>query len=573
MKNILLIITGMLLATFISCDDEAFLKETPEDFLTVDNAFLNVRQFKTGINTLYAHVRYQYNNNDGSPDWILMGAGTDVFMIPRGDGSDTPYNDWKQVTPFDGVAGRQWRYNYNIIRIANELLNQTNNEDVEWNKEGEKEEIQAEILFFRAYAYRCLANTFGGVPIITQPIVEPKLDFVRATRTETYEQAVADAEFAAKYLPIQITQDGRVTRATADHLLTELYIALSDNGGAKSYDKAVQAATRVIDGTDGDYRLMTERFGTRVSEPNKNVYWDLFRMGNQNYIEAGNKECLWAIQFEYNVPGGANKFGRPLIERTFWPVFWQKKKFGYDGVARDWTGRGVAWMRPTNFTFYTIWKDAGTDMRTSPACLDRKFFAPYHLKDGQEDTTNMTPYETPVVLADGTEITVSIKPGEEIKKEWLTTRTDTMELYFPRFFKFGTDKHKDARPDNGYVPDYYVFRVAGTYLLRAEAYLKMGNKNAAAADINVVRERANAPLVTEDKVDIDYILDERARELLGEEYRFLTLSRMNKVVDRTKRFGWSYSGESIEDYNNLLPIPQFIIDSNLEADMKQNPGY
>ena len=45
--------------------------------------------------------------------------------------------------------------------------------------------------------------------------------------------------------------------------------------------KAIAAATRVIDGTDGDYRLMTERFGSRMDEAGKDVYWDLFRMGNQ----------------------------------------------------------------------------------------------------------------------------------------------------------------------------------------------------------------------------------------------------------------------------------------------------
>lgn len=566
------IVAGFSCLLLTGCNDSAFLRENPDGFLTVDNAFLNVNQFKTGINQMYAQVRALYNANDGSADWILMGAGTDVLMIPRGNGSDMAYNDWERVESQDGIASRWWNSCYAIIKNSNELLVQTENLNVVWTQEGQKEEIQAEIRFFRSYAYRCLANLFGGVPILDTPVTEPKLDFVRATRAEVYDFACKDAEFAAKYLPIKITQDGRVTRATADHLLTELYIALSDNGGIKSYDKAIAAATRVIDGTDGDYRLMTERFGSRMDEAGKDVYWDLFRMGNQNYLEAGNKECLWAIQFEYNTPGGTNVFDRPLIERTFWPGFWQNKKFGYDGVARDWTGRGVAWLRPTNFMIYDVWANAGDDIRNSDANIDRKFYAPKPIINGVESDMD-TIYKTPVILADGTELIIDLKPGDEIKKEWLTTRMDTMERYFPRFFKFGTDKHHDAKPDNGYVPDYYVFRVSETYLLRAEAYLKAGNKSAATADINIVRSRANATPATEGLVDIDYLLDERARELFGEEYRYMTLSRMGLVYDRTKRHGWEYSAQSVQKHNNLLPIPQSAIDANLEAELTQNEGY
>lgn len=572
MKNTIKIL-GISFSLLTACNDNAFLREKPEDFLTVDNAFLNVNQFQTGINQMYAQIRTLYNANDGNADWILMGAGTDVFMIPRGNGSDCAFNNWKMVYPTEGVANRYWNDFYSIIKNSNELLFQTENPDVIWFKEGQKEEIQAEIRFFRAYAYRGLANLFGGVPILVDPITSPKLDFVRTTRAETYRQAILDAEFAATYLPVQIQKDGRVVRATADHLLTELYIALSDNGTEKYYDKAIAAATRVIDGTDGKYQLMTNRFGSRVGETDKNVYWDLFRMGNQNYIEAQNTECLWAIQFEYNTPGGTAAFGRPLMERTFWPSFWQNKKFGYDGVARDWTGRGVAWMRPTNYTNYHIWQGSGSDIRNSEVNISRDFYAPFHLKDGVEDPTDMTPYETSVILSDGTETIINVQPGEEIKKEWLTTRADTMERYFPRFFKFGTDKHLDQKPDNGYVPDYYVFRVAETYLLRAEAHLKSSNIDAAVNDVNKIRTRANAPLVTASEMTIDYILDERARELLGEEYRFMTLSRMNMVYERTRKYGWEYSSQSIQEYNNLLPIPQSAIDSNLEAVIEQNPGY
>ncbi len=580
MKNILkataLVCASM--SVFTACNDDAFLREKAEDFITVDNAYLNANQFRTGINQMYAQVRADYNRTDGRNEFVLMGFGMDIFT--SGTADDRPskgvFDDWSKLNSFDGVANMWWNSCYSVIKNANELLFQTENPGVKWNRAGEKEEIQAEIRFFRAFSYRNLANIFGGVPILEKPITEPTLNFTRATRTEVYEFAINDAEFAAQYLPVKTNDDGRVVRATADHLLSELYIALSDNGGEKSYDKAIAAASRVIDGTDGDYRLMTERFGARMNETdhNKDVYWDLFRMRNQNYIEAGNKECLWAIQFERDMPAGTNVFDRPLFERRFWPNFWSERRFGFNSVARDETGRGIATLVPTNYMKYDIWAKSGEgDMRNSEANINRKFYAPYVLKGGKLIMDYDTTYVSEVVLADGSTAVVNLKPGDEIKKEWLNSASDTLTRFYPRFFKFGTDKHLNGIPDNGFVPDWYVFRVAETYLLRAEAQLKNGNKAAAVQDVNVVRARVKARQINESEMDIDFILDERARELVGEEQRYMTLSRMGKVYERTKKYGRTFSAESIKEHNNLFPIPQSAIDANLEAEMTQNPGY
>lgn len=570
MKKIITILAVGLMVG--ACNDDAFLRERPDDFLTMDNAFLNVEQFRTGINQMYAQVRAFYNSADSDTDWVMMGAGTDVFMLPRGNGSDLALNDWLKIDPNNSYVNRWWDDCFAIIKNSNELLKQTENEKAVWIKEGQKEEIQSEIRFFRAYAYRCLAHLFGDVPILKEPITGPKLDFLRDKRIDVYKFCIEDLEFAAKYLPTTTSDKGRIVRAVADHLLAEVYIAYADNGGDKSgYTNAIQATTRVLDGTDGNYSLMKSRFGTRANEAGKNVYWDLFRMGNQNYQD-GNLECLWAVQFEYNTPGGTNVFDRPLIERVFWPSFWQIAKFGYDGVARDWTGRGVAVVRPTNFSIYTLWANAGTDMRNSEVNISRKFYAPKPIINGVEADYD-TIYSTPVVLANGTELTIKLRPGDEIKKEWLTTRDDTMSRYYPRFFKFGTDKHINGKPDNGYVRDIYVFRLAETYLLRAEASLKSGSLAKAAADINEVRARSEAAPVNVSQVNMDYLLDERARELLGEEYRTMTLCRMNLLYDRTKRFGFENSAKTVREINNLFPIPQSAIDANLDAELIQNPGY
>jgi len=92
----------------------------------------------------------------------------------------------------------------------------------------------------------------------------------------------------------------------------------------------------------------------------------------------------------------------------------------------------------------------------------------------------------------------------------------------------------------------------------------------AAKDINVLRERANATPVN--PADVDYLLDERARELVAEEPRRLTLARMHELVERVKRYN-KVSAPSIQEFHNLWPIPQSEIDANINSELTQNPGY
>ncbi len=537
-KYITILCTAFFL-TLVSCEsDNEFLKEVRKDGLTTDNAYLSKPQFEMLSGAMYYTLQDMYNAGDGYTDTWYKGFGMDVFFDTRGD--ELAYNDWGKVNSFSGDANRWYNWQYGIIKNANTVIDAAQKEGVKWNSEEEKNAIIAEGRFFRAFAYRNLANVFGGVPIVDTPITEPKVDFVRNTREECWEFAKKDLEFAKTHLYKATDIKGRVVKAAADHLLAEINICLKD------WDGAIAAASRVIDGNDGNYALMTGRFGKRSNEAGKNIYWDLFRMGNQDYQD-GNTEAIWTAQFEYNTPGGTVRFGRPLSERIFWCNYWDKAKFGYSGGAKDSTGRGVAFVRGTNYSNYTIWQDAENDMRNSETCIKRKYYF-------------------------GGDV-AEYKKGDLIPKSYLTAREDTIMHVFPNWFKFGTDKHLDGKPDNGYVRDFYVMRLSETYLLRAEAYLGKGQKDKAADDINVIRTRAEAPHVEAGNVDIDYILDERARELYGEEYRTLTLGRLGLIYDRTKRFGWAPARVSIKEHNNLFPIPQSVIDRNVGHKLQQNPGY
>lgn len=124
-------------------------------------------------------------------------------------------------------------------------------------------------------------------------------------------------------------------------------------------------------------------------------------------------------------------------------------------------------------------------------------------------------------------------------------------------------------------------RLGETYLLRAEARFKQGNSQGAADDINVLRERAypeypSKGKVDAGKVDMNFILDERVRELLFEENRRMTLVRTGTLVERAAlNTEKTIKGEitGLESKHLLLPIPLTEIQRNTGAVLEQNPGY
>ncbi len=87
-----------------------------------------------------------------------------------------------------------------------------------------------------------------------------------------------------------------------------------------------------------------------------------------------------------------------------------------------------------------------------------------------------------------------------------------------------------------------------------------------------IRERSNASPITADDVDIDFILDERSRELLAEEQRRITLLRTGKWLERVRKYNQG-GGQTARDIDILFAIPQDVIDANLTLPMENNPGH
>jgi hypothetical protein len=153
---------------------------------------------------------------------------------------------------------------------------------------------------------------------------------------------------------------------------------------------------------------------------------------------------------------------------------------------------------------------------------------------------------------------------------------------YPMSCKITTDKFTglaDGEIRSNLFRDDYMVRLAETILLRAEAKQRNGDKAGAAADINLLRERAQCGYkVTAADMDdnFDMILDERARELIYEEWRWNTLLRMGGTiaVDRIRKNAyWPVTERTLTFNYNLWPIPQTVIDSNLDVVLSQNPGW
>lgn len=534
---VLMIITFFSLS---SCSKD-FLSERPLSQVDTDLLFSTKQGFESYIVSLHEGARQEHDRTN-STQWVLnMWSGTDVATT----GSTIEinwknYNTW--LTPARPLVDNYWQWAYRIMLVrANTVIAYAEKPELQniWDSEAEKNAIIAEAKFFRAYTHNLLANLYGGVPIIEQYYTAPKTDFIRASRQEVYESARRDLEFASKWLPPTVKQEGRIVKAAADHLLAEVYISL------EKYDKAIESASAVIDSKL--YHLMTDRFGSEANLPG-DVFSDLFKQGNQNR-SSGNMESIYVWQFEDVTPGGLGAAGGNYLWRIWGPFYIQLlDPAGRSGmVLADSLSRGVAFSRPTTWFLYDIWgNDFYNDMRNSPYNIKRTYY-----------------YNNPS----------SSYFGQKVEKK--TTLIDTMQRIYPLIRKVEGKRRAAANQPDGFTSnDIMVYRLAETYLLRAEAYLRSGEQKLAADDINKVRERANATPINFSDVTLDYILDERARELIVEEPRRRTLTRVGKLVERTKKYtDYASTKNSIQNYHEFFPIPLREIDANFGAKLEQNIGY
>ncbi len=563
----------LVLFSVYSCNDEEFLDEEPRDFYSPQNAYVTATDFQAAVTDIRAFFRDEFLTSYHGDHLIAFSWSMSALSYPTRGHFDRKPNMANYLTPFSStVASIAWEPGYRIIYDTNVILDQLEAGDHELT-ESEKNKVEAQARFFRGYMYKILGDLYGGVPLVLESVKEPARDYTRASREETYNQAISDLEFARDNLPgiNEISDVSYVSDLAAKHYLAELYIAV------ENYDDAITEATEVI---NDDVHLMRERFGNQIEPPRweGNVYWDMFRRGNVARSN-GNMETIWSVPFAYNTPGGGN--GGPGVRQS--PRLWQAKVANEAGSyvpLSPWPndkhyGRGAGAARPTHYFLQTLWKKSGWDGDITTPNQDIRNARCNIRRDWQ--VLNLESDHT----------------GKWVKKDSLPiaeeTYVDTMLNFFPAVSKASTPGNF---PDELYVEgaevegsightgpckrdwsDHPVLRLAETYLLRAEAHYRNGDPDLAADDINVVRNRANATEIDASDVDIDYILDERLRELYHEVFHAVYLARMGKMVERIKKHNYEFNGKYLSDKHNLIAIPYGDIEKNFEGNLEQNPGY
>jgi len=541
MKKYIFIIASftMLIFAFSSCK-KSYLDEKPYSSYT-PLTLTDSLGFEASLIGLYNHVStiFSWSDRQGWPS--VWQVGTDVANATANqEGVEIPYYNYATLTSTDAGAGRTWNRNYILINLTNTIVDGIENPDVNTLSPIGKSLVSAEAKFFRAYAYNNLATCFGGVPLIVHALSGPKTDFVRAPIAEVNDFIVNDLIYAAENLPdIEAVKTntkgkmyGRANKFMAMQLLAEVYLRIGKPDLAEIQAQAIISS--------GRFSLIKSRYGIKTSQPG-DYYSDMFQYGNERRSQ-GNTEAIWVLEQENpsSVVGGITD--NPQQRRVWGPAY-----YNITGMlpADSLGGRGIGRLRLSNWVIYGLYK--GNDIRNSQYNIRRR----YYYNNPDPAYANLYGKQVPF------------------------TGPDTLYNICPSTTKWGAFDPNDTF---GYamIKDFMLMRLGETYLLLAEAQVKNGKPGAAAETINILRDRAQAAHVSAADMDLNFILDERARELIGEENRRMTLMRTGTLVERALRLNSNDPAKPITGLtqkNLLLPIPLTEINLNKDAILEQNPGY
>ena len=577
-----------IFSTITSCKED-FLESEPLSFYTPENSLNSADGMRALLFSAMDNLRAEYYG-DGAPI-ITENIFSEVAVEGTTDKSGPAQDLNLLILPDANLnsadfnrIGWFWTEWYEGIKFANTVI--TRIDDAAYESEEEKNEILGTAYFHRAYRYYRLTQQFGDVPLLLQEYNQPKLDFYSTARVTILEKMKEDLEFAEQWVP-EITNKGEVSKGAVRHLLTKVNLALAD------FDGAIAAASRVIDGSI--YALMTTRFGADQADPTKNVIWDLHRPANKSLPE--NTEAIFNVisRLGFEGAGSVTSAMRQAV-----PLWWRfiNTPDGANGMSDDpgaeipyvvEFGRGIGRNRGTVYSTKMVWTDPN-DLRHAPGnWID------------MEDLT----YNAPSLKESGSPFyDANLQLHND---DGVILCSDTIRNWYgwPHYKLYIPDPEA-SRPQGGHS-DWYVFRLAETYLLRAEAYFWKGDLAAAALDINAVRNRAGAADILPGDVNIGTILDERVRELYYEENRNTELTRMALIfamTGKTAYNGKSYSLDNFHEnnfwydrimektdfynqgvftihgdeytmspYHSLYPVPADAINANTQGRINQNKGY
>mgnify|MGYP003558088899 FL=1 len=522
--------------TLTSCTDDLNVTPKDDDEFLSETFFQDPESYKQVLAKLYAGLYVGGNDGDGdaavpskSPDIAGLGGdfssylrllfvtqefSTDEAIIAWADGALPTLNTqmWSPANEFlEGTFSRAFYH----ISVANEFLRQTTDEKltargVDANLKAEIATFRAEARFLRAFSYYNLMDLFGNVPITTEN--DPVGFFYPEQKTRAEVFAFVESELKDLDNSLAASKTNEYGRV--------------DKTAAKFLLAQVYLNAKVYTGT--------ERYSEAVALCSDIITGSGYTFANIPYG--------YLFSADNNRNGAQNEVIFPIVG---------------DGNAIRATGGGMSFIMHASIGGSMDAASRGMDGGWQGIRTRREF-------------VNLFPDETATADKRGTFYTA----GQV--KDIANVGTFTDGYAVTKYINKNSDGSAAQRND---IPDtdFPMFRLTDAYLMYAEATLRGaagGNVATALGYVNQIRDRADAAPINTAQLTLDFILDERGRELFWECKRRTDLIRFGKFTGGSKIWQWkggSVNGTSTESFRDLMPIPARNIQAN--PTLKQNPGY
>lgn len=473
-------------------------------------------------------------NNGSGFDYMRMfinmqECGTDEFASTWLTGEQTTgltYLSWDANDAW--VSDMYYRIYYNIA-LCNEFLRNANGASFSGNDEVKMKEYRAEVRFMRALFYFHALDLYRNIPMVTEN--DPVGSFIppRYTPQQTFDYIESELkDCVGDMLPASTCPYGQASQGAAYTLLAKLYLNSEVYTGVAKYAECKEACKKVM---DMGYSLESD-------------YSKLFNADN----DKRTNEIIFAlpVSAEHTVSWGSSTY---LVcgQLSMSNVNQNVADFGAESGWSEFRLRSQFVDKFNESDIYAQGEEAKGDKRA-------KFFTNGQSKDVTSMTDETTGY---------------------LSEKWSNLKDD------------GTRASNTS--NDGVETDFPLFRLADVYLMYAECVARLGEdwdnwnggsdaeaatrKEGAIYYINKVRERAYGDAehnvwkdnFASDADFLQFILDERARELYHEGYRRTDLIRFGQFTTNKYIWQWkggTHDGQAVDSKYNIYPIPNTELTAN-----------
>jgi len=617
----------------VSCHDDLDQVPTDPDSFTEENVFINAEEAKGALAKLYSSLALTGQNGPaGQPDIADIDEGfsqftrmlfnlneltTDHAVVGWGDPGLPDLHGMYWSSSNDFTEAMYNRLAQEVSFCNSFISNAANLSDAVVPT------YVAEARFLRAFAYFNLMDLYSKVPLTTEISTDlPQ----QSSRTELFN--FVETELLAiidNLLPSGSNEYGRVDQVAAWALLSKLYLNAEVWTGTSRYEDCVNYSNEVINST---YNI-----NTNDANGNGTAYDELFLADNdtngaQNeFIFTANFDGLNSQTYggttflvhaaiggsmpanEFGVNGGwgglrttkslVNKFPAGIIDIAALNngLGGSLSDWGLVGDATEngWNGPDMEMYETSNdvyelyadllgnqmkFRFNEDWGqnygDDGADgsLNSGGANIVIPGDGVYHVVLD----LNTNSYTLEEVLPESDRRGMFYTDGQNLEIEDIPSFTDGYAV--TKFKNIDSNGNQGVDSSGNFVDtDLALIRLAEIYLNHAEAILRGGggDLNLATANINELIERGYGNSdhnITSSELTLDFILNERSRELYWEGQRRTDLVRYGYFT--TGNYLWPFKanqpeGTSTDAFRNVFPIPSSSISAN--PNLNQNDGY